>query len=454
MSLRLKLVLALVLLSAFSTMAIGVTTYVATADQLKASIDDSLDQEAKLDQSVDPDHDQDQRPTDDGYGRRGDFGVSKQVIARDGTLVTTSIQPPLPISDEDTAVAAATADDVRLRHDATVDELPYRVLTISNGGPDGGARMFARSLQESNELLEDLRNRTALAVVAVTAVAALVGWLIARQVTRRLQRLTGVAEEVAATGRLDVEVPVEGRDEAGRLGVAFNEMLDALARSKDAQQRLVQDASHELRTPLTSLRTNVTVLQRYQSLRAEDRDRLITDLDTETHELTTLVDELVDLATDRRSDEPDQEVALGPLIERVAARVRRRSEPGDRGHRRRLRGGRATTGARAGHHQPGRQRGQVQRRRRRPDRDLARRGSGRGLRPGPRHRLRRPAPGVRPVLPGARRPQPPGVRSGSGHRQRCRGIARRFGLRRPEGGRRRHGRLRGAGSRQLTLTDP
>ena len=91
----------------------------------------------------------------------------------------------------------------------------------------------------------------------------LLGWLIARQVTRRLVRLTGAAEQVAATGRLDVAVPVEGTDEAGRLGAAFNEMLAALARSKDDQQRLVQDAGHELRTPLTSLRTNISVLRRY-----------------------------------------------------------------------------------------------------------------------------------------------------------------------------------------------
>ena len=98
MSLRLKIVLALVLLSAFSTIAIGLTTYVATSAQLKASIDDSLDQEAQLDQATDPDHDHDQRPPDDNYGRRGDFGVSKQVISGDGTLVSSSIQPPLPVS--------------------------------------------------------------------------------------------------------------------------------------------------------------------------------------------------------------------------------------------------------------------------------------------------------------------------------------------------------------------
>ena len=67
------------------------------------------------------------------------------------------------------------------------------------------------------------------------------------------------------------------------------------------------------------------MLQRYDSLRAEDRDRLISDLGSETQELTTLVNELVDLATDRRGDEPDEEVALGPMIERVADRARRRT---------------------------------------------------------------------------------------------------------------------------------
>jgi len=174
-------------------------------------------------------------------------------------------------------------------------------------------------------VLDSLRNLTLVATALIVALAAAVGWLIARQVTRRLARLTGVAEEVAATGRLDVPVPVEGTDEAGRLGGAFNEMLIALGRSRDAQQRLVQDAGHELRTPLTSLRTNVSVLRRHESLPPETRTRVIEDLDAETRELTGLVNELVELATDARDDEPHQHIELGPLAERVAERARRRT---------------------------------------------------------------------------------------------------------------------------------
>jgi two-component system sensor histidine kinase MprB len=52
---------------------------------------------------------------------------------------------------------------------------------------------------------------------------------------------------------------------------------------------------------------------------------LVDDLDSETKELTALVNELVELATDRRDDEPELESDLGALCEHAAARVRRRT---------------------------------------------------------------------------------------------------------------------------------
>ncbi len=60
--------------------------------------------------------------------------------------------------------------------------------------------------------------------------------------------------------RTSTPLPVEGDDEIARLTTAFNQMLTALAASRDRQRRLVADAGHELRTPLTSLRTNLDLL--------------------------------------------------------------------------------------------------------------------------------------------------------------------------------------------------
>jgi len=117
---------------------------------------------------------------------------------------------------------------------------------------------------------------------------------------------------------------VEGQDELGRLAEAFNAMLAALATSREQQQRLVTDASHELRTPLTSLRTNVELLQRAESLPVEERRHVVDDAVQEVEELSALVTELVDLATDaRRATEDWTAVSLDDIVERAAERTRR-----------------------------------------------------------------------------------------------------------------------------------
>jgi two-component system sensor histidine kinase MprB len=64
--------------------------------------------------------------------------------------------------------------------------------------------------------------------------------------------------------------------------------------------------------------------RRFDNLTPDARDQLLGDLDSETRELTDLVNELVELATDRRDDELVQPVALADIAERAAARARRR----------------------------------------------------------------------------------------------------------------------------------
>ena len=174
-------------------------------------------------------------------------------------------------------------------------------------------------------MLGTLAFTIAVVGLLVLLIAAVAGWLVARQITRRLLGLTEVAERVSSTGDLDVPIPPGGRDEVGRLSTSLQVMLAELARSRDDQHRLVQNAGHELRTPLTSLRTNVSVLRRFDELSPLSRRRLLDDVDGETRELTNLVNELVELATDRRDAEPPEPVELADLAERTAARYRRRS---------------------------------------------------------------------------------------------------------------------------------
>jgi two-component system sensor histidine kinase MprB len=203
-----------------------------------------------------------------------------------------------------------------------IEDAEYRVQTV---GFPGGAVQIARPLAETNNVLDSLRARLLILVVGVTAAGAGAGFLIAGSVTASLRRLTAAAEAVETTGQLDVDVPADGNDEVGRLSAAFRRMLNALARSRDDQQRLVQDAGHELRTPLTSLRTNLDVLRRYPDLPADQRRQVVDDLHAETEELVLLVEEVVAVASGGLDDDPFEPFSLGDVTRELAARYERRS---------------------------------------------------------------------------------------------------------------------------------
>jgi two-component system sensor histidine kinase MprB len=320
-SLRTKLVLALVALSAAATAAIGLFSYRATADRLDEQVDRSID-EATQRLLERPSRLPDRTARDDRRPIRAGGGVSIQLVGRRGATVGVQGEP-LPVDEIDERVAQAPGP-TQVRRDVDVNAESYRLLTTGLGG-GRGALQVARSLAENEQVLAGLRSGILVAGGVVVLVAGALGWLIADRATRRLVRLTDAAEQVTATRRLDVEVPVGGTDETGRLGTAFNEMLAALSRSTEEQRRLVQDAGHELRTPLTSLRTNVYALRRSERLSPEERDRTLDDLEGEAEELTRLIDEVLELATDERSDEPAVELELGDLTARVAARAAQRS---------------------------------------------------------------------------------------------------------------------------------
>jgi two-component system, OmpR family, sensor histidine kinase MprB len=325
MSLRLKLAIAMVVLAASATIAVGAVSYASTNRVLRNQIDRSLDDAAsRVLDGRGPGLAEVAPTSGRGPGRddeeRQFSRILVQLVAADGTVVQPSYGGALPVDDRVLDIAANGRGEAR--GDLTVDGERYRTLTV---GIDGGAIQFARSLAETERVLSDILWRTVAIVLVASLVALVLGLLIARRITERLERLTVAATRVAESGDLELPVPVDGTDEAGRLASAMSRMLESLAASKRAQQQLVQDAGHELRTPLTSLRTNVSVMRRFDELPPASREQLLDDLDSETRELTTMVNELVLLAADQRDDEPPTSVRLRDLCTSVVERAQRRS---------------------------------------------------------------------------------------------------------------------------------
>jgi len=313
MGLRWKIALALATIALTATTAVGIISYRSTSARLVDEIDRSIAQAA------------DQFVGRIGNGRvqvpnRGLLEVySVQVIDASGTVIGSSFEAEYPVDESVSQVVGQPR--ALVRSTVSIDGSDVRVHTI---GLPNGAVQVARSLDEVERVLDDVRRRTALLVIAVSLAAAAVGWLIAGTVAAPIRRLTRAAEDVSESGSLDVEVPGTGSDEVGRLGSALRTMLGALAQSRSEQQRLVQDAGHELRTPLTSLRTNLAVMRRHPEMGSEMQVKILDDLDSEITELTVLVNELVAVASGDLGDQPTECIDLGGLASEVAQRVARR----------------------------------------------------------------------------------------------------------------------------------
>jgi two-component system sensor histidine kinase MprB len=253
-------------------------------------------------------------------GRRAEDLVVQLHPADGGAVRVLGDDAPLPVPD---AIVAAAADGPIPPQTVRLDGEPVRL--VARPVPSG-VLVVGLAIGAEQALLAALLARYLLIGVAVSALAAGVGWLVAGRLVAPLGRLTAAAERVATTGDLDVDVRTDDADEAGRLSRAFDDMLAALAASRAQQQRLVDDAGHELRTPIASIRSNAEVLQRHPTLDAETRRQIADDLIAESAELTALVGSLVELAGARGADEPSTEVAVGALV----ADAVRRLPPADR----------------------------------------------------------------------------------------------------------------------------
>lgn len=139
---------------------------------------------------------------------------------------------------------------------------------------------------------------------AVLLVTAGVGLLLARSLSRPLNRL---GEAVAALGSGDLAVRAaedEGPPEIRQLGREFNHTAARLEELVMAQARFVADASHQLRSPLTALRLR---LENLQAGTGEDASEAIAAAGGELRRLSRIVDGLLTLSR-AGHDQPHREL--------------------------------------------------------------------------------------------------------------------------------------------------
>ena len=103
-----------------------------------------------------------------------------------------------------------------------------------------------------NELLDVMIQTLVLSSLWVMLAALVAVYIISQRVISPLKEISGAAKKFAS-GRFDVRVNVQGKDEVAQLATAFNHMAQSLDNYEDTRNAFVANVSHDLRTPMTTI---------------------------------------------------------------------------------------------------------------------------------------------------------------------------------------------------------
>lgn len=203
------------------------------------------------------------------------------------------------------ALRGETASGTR-RSDTLRQDLIYVAVPVGSGGRLYGAVRVSYPRSTLDDRVEDNWLRLGLLAAVVITAVLLVGWVLARSVTRPVRELRLASARVAG-GDLAVRVERSGPPEMQVLADSFNDMTERVRRMVEREKAFSADASHQLRTPLTALRLRLEALEY-----AVTTDGLA-DLDAairETDRLSHLVDALLALARSTDGAAPPADVDL------------------------------------------------------------------------------------------------------------------------------------------------
>ncbi|HEY1317863.1 MAG TPA: HAMP domain-containing sensor histidine kinase [Gaiella sp.] len=303
LSLRARLLLAVLALATVGLLAADVATYSSLSSFLLDRTDSSLDDTAH---SI-------SQPGRVGGTRIAPPGTVVQVRSLDGTTVVATVaRPALPGYAAPAPKLPGTIDPPE--DTAGPEAVSYFTVDSADGGgryrvrasiEDGATGMLvvASSLGDVDSTLHRLLLIEALVTILVIGGIAALGLWVVRLGLRPLGEIEDTAAAIAA-GDLSRRVErAEERTEVGRLGLSLNAMLGRIETSFRAQEaserklrRFVADASHELRTPLAAVRAYAELFDRGAATRPEDLDRSMKGISRESERMSVLVDDLLLLA--------------------------------------------------------------------------------------------------------------------------------------------------------------
>jgi signal transduction histidine kinase len=205
-------------------------------------------------------------------GRQVDVGMI-DLVRREGRIDTRLVS-----ADGKVLIPPAESD-----WDALAGDSPMRVPLLGQDDEPVAWVEIAVGEQLLGDLLDEVTVASAALAGAALLLTALLGVVVARRMTRDLDRLVEGAQ-AAARGDLGHRVAVPSRDEVGEVATAFNLMMEDLLAAKDravvaeriaAWQEVARRLAHEIKNPLTPIQMSMDTLRKTWQKRHPDFEEIL-----------------------------------------------------------------------------------------------------------------------------------------------------------------------------------
>lgn len=305
-TIRARILLAMVLLAGFALLISGVLVAAIQHRNNELDIDDQLQRtydELRVLASVGVDPQTGEAFTGPGevlrtYLQRTVIGPTEGEFAFVGSQIAFVASEDVQVRPEEDQQLVAAVTPLTGQNKITIttiktDQRHYRVLVAPVVFPQQrGALVHVVDTHMAGAELR--RTMTLYGIVAAITVAVLIvpAWLLVGRLLHPIEELRKAAEAIDDRD-LTSRVPVRGKDDLSALSATINGMLDRLQVSVEQQRQLLDDVGHELRTPVTVLRGHLELVdpEDPHDVRAT-RDLAIDELDR----MNVLVNDLLMLA--------------------------------------------------------------------------------------------------------------------------------------------------------------
>jgi len=166
-----------------------------------------------------------------GAAYRGNLdGSLKQAIDADVTAMTSRVGSYLSAVSASTGAGGPMAADI-----AALDRAAAGVVASATNAWKGAEAALNRLLSRRIDRLTGGLRRSLLLIGALGGLSIIVAVMTHRHIVRPLERLEGFTKAVRDTNDYSLRMESTSKDEIGRLAAAFNDMLSALAASRERE---------------------------------------------------------------------------------------------------------------------------------------------------------------------------------------------------------------------------